>query len=63
MIMKKRLLTIRQFIQRLTGEDAYQRYLDHWYREHDPSEGPPLSRRDFFIAEEQRKWNRPNRCC
>lgn len=63
MIMKQRLRSVWHFIQRLTGEDAYQRYLEHWRREHGPADGPPLDRRSFYIAEQQRKWNGPNRCC
>lgn len=47
----------------LTGDDAYQRYLEHWYGEHDHSGQRPLTRREFYLAEQQRKWNKPNRCC
>jgi len=58
--------SIRNFwrgLQRLTGDDAYQRYLEHWRREHACDEEKPMSRREFYLAEEQRKWNKPNRCC
>lgn len=47
----------------LTGDDAYQRYLYHWQQKHTHEQQRPLSRREFFISEQQRKWNRPNRCC
>lgn len=44
-----------------TGDDAYERYLRHQAEAHPGA--PPLSRRAFFEAEEQRKWSRINRCC
>ncbi|MCQ8102652.1 YbdD/YjiX family protein [Methylomonas sp. SURF-2] len=48
--------------QNCNGEAAYQRYLEHWRRQH-ASEGQPLSRKAFFAAETQRKWNGIKRCC
>ncbi|MBS4050057.1 MAG: YbdD/YjiX family protein [Methylomonas sp.] len=44
------------------GEAAYQRYLAHWRQQH-ASEGQPMSRKAFFAAETQRKWNGIKRCC
>jgi uncharacterized short protein YbdD (DUF466 family) len=49
-------------LRRLTGDDAYERYLAHW-REHHAAEAQPLSRAAFFKAEQQRKWDGIRRCC
>jgi uncharacterized short protein YbdD (DUF466 family) len=48
---------------RLNGDQAYQRYLIHWQQHHAESETQPLSRKAFFAAETQRKWNGVKRCC
>lgn len=54
----------RQFWQGLwqyfNGDAAYERYLRHWQCHH---VGQPLSRKAFFAAETQRKWNGVKRCC
>lgn len=47
----------------LNGEAAYQRYLAHWYSHHAEPLSQPLSRKAFFAAETQRKWNGIKRCC
>jgi uncharacterized short protein YbdD (DUF466 family) len=41
--------------------DAYARYLAH-RQAHHPDE-PVLSRRDFYLRTQERKWSRVNRCC
>ncbi len=48
-------------LRAVTGDDAYERYLCHHGEQHPGS--PPLSRRAFYVAEQQRQWNRINRCC
>ena len=54
---------IWQGIRRLTGEDAYERYLDHW-REHHQDEGDaPLDRKAFYQQHLELKWNGVKRCC
>ncbi|BBL72686.1 YbdD/YjiX family protein [Methylogaea oryzae] len=50
-------------LRRVSGDDAYERYLDHWRRCHAGEGGEPLSRRAFFRAELERKWNGVRRCC
>lgn len=45
------------------GEESYQRYLRHWHHHHAGQGGEPLSRKAFFAAETQRKWNGIKRCC
>lgn len=49
--------------RRLNGDQAYQLYLAHWQQHHAESEPQPLSRKAFFAAETQRKWNGVKRCC
>lgn len=49
-------------LRHATGDDAYERYLAHWQACH-AGEGQPLSRKDFFRAEQDRKWNGIRRCC
>jgi uncharacterized short protein YbdD (DUF466 family) len=49
-------------IRNISGDDAYERYLDHLRRHHPEAE--PLSPRGFYASEQQRRWNGgPNRCC
>ncbi len=45
-----------------TGDDAYERYLDHW-RAHHTEEGPPMDRKSFYRLELERKWSGVGRCC
>lgn len=61
--MRILIKNIWQQLRALSGEDAYERYLEHWQREHANSNVAPMDRRSFYLAEQQRKWNRPNRCC
>lgn len=49
--------------QNCNGETAYQRYLVHWQQHHADVQQQPLSRKAFFAAETQRKWNGIKRCC
>jgi uncharacterized short protein YbdD (DUF466 family) len=49
------------FIRRLSGDDAYERYLKHHVETH-PGE-TPLSRKDYFRREQERKWGGVRRCC
>ncbi|QSA95979.1 YbdD/YjiX family protein [Methylococcus sp. EFPC2] len=51
-----------QGLRRVSGDDAYERYLAHW-QVHHPSEGAPLSRAAFQQAEVDRKWSGVKRCC
>lgn len=52
---------IWQFIRRVSGDDAYERYLRRHGEAH-PHE-PPLDRKAFFRQEQDRKWNGIRRCC
>lgn len=55
------LYKIWQFIRRLSGDDAYERYLRHHGEAH-PHE-QKLSAKEFFRREQERKWEGVRRCC
>jgi len=48
-------------LRAVTGDDAYERYLEHRCLRH-PGEGA-LDRRAFCRAELERRWTQPSRCC
>ncbi|HUN26649.1 MAG TPA: YbdD/YjiX family protein [Steroidobacteraceae bacterium] len=50
-----------QWLRAVSGDDAYERYLAHHAQAH--AGEPPLARRAFLRAEEERKWRGINRCC
>jgi len=52
-----------QELRKATGNDAYERYLTHWYAHHAEEGGEPLNRKAFFKQEIERKWNGVKRCC
>jgi uncharacterized short protein YbdD (DUF466 family) len=60
-MMRHWLRTIWNFIRELSGDDAYERYLARHNATH--PEIPPLSRSQFFVREEERRWGGINRCC
>jgi len=51
-----------QTLRALSGDDAYERYLAHRRAQHS-AEAPPLSRAEFYRAEQERKWDGVKRCC
>ncbi|MHB1291004.1 MAG: CstA-like transporter-associated (seleno)protein [Sulfuricella sp.] len=55
------LRNLWRVIRRLTGDDAYERYLRHHAEVH-PHE-MPLGRKEFFKREQDRKWSGVRRCC
>jgi uncharacterized short protein YbdD (DUF466 family) len=50
------------FLRRLSGDDAYERYLEHCRAAHDDN-ACPLDRETFHRRETERKWNGVKRCC
>jgi len=50
-----------RWLRAATGDDAYERYVEHRKRNH-PGE-PVLSRGDFFEERQRRKWSGVSRCC
>lgn len=55
------LCKLWRMIRRLSGDDAYERYLRHHAEAH-PCEAA-LGRKEFFRREQERKWNGVRRCC
>ncbi len=48
-------------LRELVGDDAYERYYAHHQRHH--AFESPLSRRDYYVRNQQEKWNGIKRCC
>jgi uncharacterized short protein YbdD (DUF466 family) len=48
-------------IRALTRDDAYEQYLAHHAAHHPHTD--LLSRREFYLREQQRKWGGITRCC
>lgn len=66
-------LKLRQFkfkhlwhlVRRLSGDDAYDRYLEHHAQFHAATLDalPPLSRKAFFKLWQDKQWSDIKRCC
>jgi uncharacterized short protein YbdD (DUF466 family) len=52
-----------QGLRRVSGEDAYDRYLAHWHTHTHPAGERPLDRKTFYAQSLERKWNGVRRCC
>jgi uncharacterized short protein YbdD (DUF466 family) len=50
-----------KLLRELSGDDAYERYLQHQAMNH-PDE-QPLCRHAFFKQAQQQKWHGVKRCC
>jgi uncharacterized short protein YbdD (DUF466 family) len=50
-----------RFTRELSGDDAYERYLEHMARAH-PGQAP-MSRAQHYALRQDEKWNRLSRCC
>lgn len=50
-----------RYVRRVSGDDAYERYLQQ-YGEHGHEEAP-LSREEFFKQWQDNKWKGVKRCC
>jgi len=59
--MLTKLKSLWCVIRRLSGDDAYERYLQH-HAEHHQDE-PPLNREEFFKQWQDSKWKGVKRCC
>lgn len=57
------LKSLWRTLRRLSGDDAYERYLVHWARAHGHEGGQPMDREAFFKSEQARKWEGVKRCC
>ncbi|MEX0958556.1 MAG: YbdD/YjiX family protein [Burkholderiales bacterium] len=49
------------FVREVSGDDAYERYLQHHSRAH-PGERP-MNRKEYIRFRDEQKWNRISRCC
>jgi uncharacterized short protein YbdD (DUF466 family) len=65
--MLRKLQISWQFLRRLSGDDAYERYLNHFAKHHlsDCAHNceNPLTRKAFFKKWQDEKWNGVKRCC
>jgi uncharacterized short protein YbdD (DUF466 family) len=59
--MKQRLRDLWKIVRALATDDAYERYLAHHAQAH--AEEKPVSRKEFYVGEQQRKWTGVSRCC
>lgn len=48
-------------VRRLSGDDAYERYLEHHTIHH--ADATPLTRAEFFRRWQEEKWSGTRRCC
>lgn len=55
------LRAVWQGLRFVLGDDAYDRYRVHHIAAH--PDQPLLSRRAFYVDDQQRKWGTINRCC
>ena len=56
-----KVLEIWRWLRRATGDDAYERYVEHRARKH-PGE-PVLTRQAFYEESQHQKWSGVSRCC
>lgn len=61
--MRVALRRIWALLRELTGDDAYERYLEHCRGRHALDGAAPLDRASFYSKELQRKWDGVRRCC
>lgn len=62
--MENSLSPLRRFWRGLrawSGDDAYERYLDHARAQH--PDAPLLDRKTYYRMETERRWNGVRRCC
>jgi uncharacterized short protein YbdD (DUF466 family) len=59
--MKQRIRALWHFLRTLATDNAYEEYLQHNRVAH--GDRTPLSRRAFYVREQQRKWSGIQRCC
>jgi uncharacterized short protein YbdD (DUF466 family) len=59
--MSQRLRELWKLVRALATDDAYEKYLAHHAQAH--SGAAPLSRRAFYLGQQQRKWTGVSRCC
>ena len=50
-----------RFVRQVSGDDAYERYVDHQQDAHPYDR--PMTREQFYKFHQEQKWNRISRCC
>lgn len=60
--LKQKILNGWKRLREMTGDDAYDRYLQHWQSHHDAGE-QPLDRETFYRQQTEHRWNGIKRCC
>jgi uncharacterized short protein YbdD (DUF466 family) len=65
--MRNKIKRVWQTVRQLSGDDAYERYLQNYAKAHHVESGcachPPLSKAAFFKQWQDKKWNGIRRCC
>lgn len=61
--MHRQLKRFWQGIRQLSGDDAYERYLQHYAEHHQQDGSPPLSKSAFFKQWQDGLWQGIRRCC
>jgi uncharacterized short protein YbdD (DUF466 family) len=60
-VIKEKLQRLWNAVRRMSGDDAYERYLKHFAEHH--ADAAPLSREAFFKQWQDEKWKGVKRCC
>ena len=60
--INKRLIQAWRLLRRLSGDDAYERYLDHIRAVHGDTFNP-LDRAAYYRELTSRRWSGVKRCC
>jgi uncharacterized short protein YbdD (DUF466 family) len=50
-----------RYLREVSGDDAYERYLQHLARFHPGTQ--PMTRAEHFKLTQEQKWSRLSRCC
>jgi uncharacterized short protein YbdD (DUF466 family) len=61
--MRRFLKIVWQGIRQLSGDDAYERYLQHFASHHQHTDEKPLSKAEFFKRWQDGLWDGIKRCC
>jgi uncharacterized short protein YbdD (DUF466 family) len=59
----ERFRALWHWLRAVSGDDAYDRYVEHWRTAHALQGGKPMTRAEYFRYEQDRKWSRIRRCC
>lgn len=59
----QRLKAFFKGIRQLSGDDVYERYLQHYVEHHQDSNEAPLTKAEFFKHWQDNLWDGVKRCC